>query len=128
MNPADTDDDVVPMHTADGGVDGDGAGSSAGSEVQKRTLKVGCHPGKLQVPPVGWQFPKGLNIVSLIHNWYVGDTRNNVPPLKPLAPQFVGHTQTAKNSKSGKSTPRVMRPVMDVLEVCAGEGGFSKSK
>ena len=128
LSPAAADDDVVPMHIADEDADGDLASSSAGPLTQKRTLKVGCHSGKLQVLPVGWQFPKGLNVVSLIHNWYVGDTKNNVPPLKLLTPQFVGHIQTAKNPQSGKSTLRMMRSVMDVLEVCAAKEGFDTGK
>ena len=83
--------------------------------MAKRQLTMGFHHGKLQVLPPMWKFPK-MNAKQLIDNWYVGNTREKIPPLVLLSHNDVAHLGTAKCPNSGKVKLRQMRLVMSLIE------------
>ena len=73
------------------------------------------HHGKLQALPPWWQFPK-MNAKQLMDNWYVGNTREKIPPLGMLSHQDVAHLGSAKTPNLGKVKLRQMRLVMSLIE------------
>ena len=83
--------------------------------MKKRQLTMGYHHGKLQVLPPRWQFPK-MNAKQLMDNWYVGNTREKIPPLGMLSHQDVAHLGSAKTPNLGKVKLRQMRLVMSLIE------------
>ena len=83
--------------------------------MKKRQLTMGYHNGKLQVLPPRWQFPK-MNAKQLIDNWYVGNTREKIPPLGLLTHHNVAHLGSDKNPNLGKVKLRQMRLVMSLIE------------
>ena len=48
--------------------------------VNNSCLTLGFHNGVLKVLPPIWEFPK-MTLKQLIKNCYVGNQRENVPPL-----------------------------------------------
>ena len=83
--------------------------------MKKKKLAVGFHHGRLQVVPVYWTFPN-MTINQLIDNWFIGNERENIPPLVILKFNHVAHIKTVKSERSGKSKLRQMRSVMKVVK------------
>ena len=83
--------------------------------MEGRQLTVGFHHGKLQVLPPLWKFPK-MNAKQLIDNWYVGNSRDKIPPLVLLTHHDVAHLGSVKTPHLGKVKLRQMRLVMKLVE------------
>ena len=79
--------------------------------MQKRTLPTGFHHVHLQVLPPKWKFPI-ITCKQLIDNWYVGNKRENIPPLEVLSALHVAHLGTPGNRNSRKVKGRKIRCVM----------------
>ena len=71
------------------------------------------------LPPT-WTF---LIIIckQLIDTWYLGNNRENIPPLEVLSALHVAHLVTTVNRNSGKLKLRQMRCVMSALEKYANK-------
>ena len=68
--------------------------------LSPRHLRIGYHHGHLQVLPPTWTFPK-MNVKQLVDNWYVGNKKESVPPLKLLELLHVQHIGTVANKNAG---------------------------
>ena len=73
------------------------------------------HSGRLQVLHVKWTFPK-INVKQLINNWFAGNKKESVPPLKLLEPLRVHHLGTATNNNTGQIKLRQIKCVMKLIE------------
>ena len=69
--------------------------------LSSRRLRMGYHHGCLQVLPPKWQFPK-MTIKQLVDNWYIGNKKESIPPLKLLEPLHVQHLGTQANKNAGR--------------------------
>ena len=79
------------------------------SSVRKRQLKVGFHHGTLNPLPVDWKFAS-MTSLQLVHNWFIGDLRRNIPPLRTLTSKNVAYI------KGGNYTRLKMKCFMSVVE------------
>ena len=91
--------------------------------ISSRRLRMGFHHGRLQVLPPKWTFPK-MNIKLLVDNWYIGNKKECVPPLKLLEPLHVQHLGTSRNKNSGRVKLRQMKCVMNQIEEYAKTEGI----
>ena len=94
--------------------------------LSSRRLTMGFHHGRLQVLPPTWKFPK-MTIKQLVDNWYVGNKKESVPPLKLLEPLHVQHLGTTRNKNAGRVKLRQMKCVMNQVESYAKMEGIYKS-
>ena len=81
----------------------------AASSVKKRQLKVGYHHGTLNPLPVSWKFAS-MTSLQLVHNWFIGDLKRNIPPLRTLNSKNVAYL------KGGNITRNKMKCFMRVVE------------
>ena len=86
--------------------------------LSSRRLRMGYHHGRLQVLPPTWTFPK-MNVQQLVSNWYVGNKKEAIPPLKLLEPLHVQHISTPANRNAGRVKIRQMKCVMTQIEAYA---------
>ena len=91
--------------------------------LSSRRLRMGYHHGRLQVLPPRWMFPK-MSIKQLVDNWYIGNKKESVPPLKLLEPLHVQHLGTDRNKNAGRVKLRQMKCVMDQVEIYARTEGI----
>ena len=89
--------------------------------LSSRRLTMGFHHGRLQVLPPTWTFPK-MNIKQLVDNWYIGNNKESIPPLKLLQPLHVQHLGTGGNKNAGRVKLRQMKCVMNQIE------GYAKTE
>ena len=94
--------------------------------LSSRRLRMGYHHGRLQVLPLKWQFPK-MTIKQLVDNWYVGNKKESIPPLKLLEPLHVQHLGTQANKNAGRVKLRQMKCVMNQIEDYAKTEGIYDS-
>ena len=85
------------------------ARAAAKSSVKKRQLKVGYHHGMLNPLPVDWKFAS-MTSLQLVHNWFIGNLRQNIPPLRTLKSKNVAYI------KGGNCTRLKMKCFMSVVE------------
>ena len=76
---------------------------------------MGFHHGGLQVVPPTWTFPR-MAFNQLIDNWYVGNKREEIPPLEILSALYVAHFGTPGNCNAGKVKLRQMKCVMATMD------------
>jgi hypothetical protein len=91
--------------------------------LSSRRLTMGYHNGRLQVLPPTWTFPK-MNIKQLVDNWYIGNKKESVPPMKLLQPLHVQHLGTRGNKNAGRVKLRQMKCVMNQVESYAKTEGI----
>ena len=91
--------------------------------LSSRRLRMGYHHGRLQVLPPRWTFPK-MNIKQLVDNWYIGNKKESIPPMKLLQPLHVQHLGTSRNKNAGRVKLRQMKCVMNQLESYAKTEGI----
>ena len=94
--------------------------------LSSRRLRMGYHHGRLQVLPPKWQFPK-MTIKQLVDNWYIGNKKESIPPLKLLEPLHVQHLGTQTNKNTGRVKLRQMKCVMNQIEDYAKTEGIYDS-
>ena len=76
---------------------------------------MGFHHGNFQMLPPTWTLPN-MEFKQLIDNWYVGNNRENIPPLELLRGLYVAHLGTPGNWNDRKVKLINMRYVMKTLE------------
>ena len=54
-----------------------------------------------------------------MNDWYVGNKKESVSPLKLVDPLHVQHIGTGVNKNAGQATLRQMKCVMNQVEACA---------
>ena len=91
--------------------------------LSSRRLRMGYHHGRLQVLLPKWTFPK-MSIKQLVDNWYIGNKKESVPPLKLLEPLHVQHLGTDRNKNAGRVKLRQMKCVMNQVEGYARTEGI----
>jgi len=74
----------------------------AASSVEKRTLTLGFHHGKLNPLPANWK-PTSMTCLQLIQNWFISNKRDNIPALCNLDSRMVEHLKMNKYRNSMKS-------------------------
>ena len=84
--------------------------------VRKRQLRLGFHHGKLQCLPAHWKFPR-MTCKQLFENWFLGNKRDNIPPLALLKHHHVEHI------KNGAPTLRKMKAFLKIAEKYARDEG-----
>ena len=72
------------------------------SLLSSRRLRMGYHHGRLQVISPTWTFPK-MSVKQLVDNWYVGNKKESVPPLKLLDPLHVQYIGTGVSKNAGQA-------------------------
>ena len=72
-------------------------------------LQWGIHHGKLNPLPSDWEFPSHVNILDILHLWFLGEPDAKIPPLKYL------HSSYVKFCKSGTGYLSKLRCVMKVI-------------
>ena len=80
---------------------------------------MGSHNGCLQVLHIKWTLSK-INVRQLIDNWFVGNNKLSVPPLKLLEVLYVQHLVIIKRVLLGLnnlvyealSSPSLRAPLM----------------
>ena len=82
-------------------------------QLKKRKLTVGFHHGCLNPLPSTFVYPEGMNVVSLISMWLIGNREAGVPPLRRLTSANVKHFD-AKGRTLSK-----MRKLMEHVESLA---------
>ena len=60
-----------------------------------------------------------MNIKQLVDNWYIGNKKESVPPLKLLQPLHVQHLGTPRNKNAGRAKLRQIKCVMTQVEAYA---------
>ena len=60
-----------------------------------------------------------MNVQQLLANWYVGNKKEGVPPLKLLEPLHVQHIRTPANKNAGRVKISQMKCVMNQIEAYA---------
>ena len=84
--------------------------------VKKRKLTMGSHHGLLTPLPSDWEFPS-MTWSQLIENWFLGNQRDNLPPIIDLDSKLVKHC----NKGSGNRMRGNMVAFMRVVEMEARE-------
>ena len=84
--------------------------------VKKRKLTMGSHHGLLTPLPSDWEFPS-MTWSQLIENWFLGNQRDNLPPIIDLDSKLVKHC----NKGSGNRMKGNMVAFMRVVEMEARE-------
>ena len=78
--------------------------------------------GILSWMPPRWAFSK-MNIKQLVDNWYIGNKKESMPPLKFLELLHVQHLGTSRNKNLGQVKLRQMKYVMNQVEEYARTEG-----
>jgi len=78
-----------------------------GMDGKGTRLLVMNHHGKIAPLPPNWKFTS-MTCQQLIHNWFIGDSRNNIPPLCALDSSMIRHLNLNKSRLSMKGFMRIV--------------------
>ena len=67
-------------------------------ELRKRKLTVGLQNGNLNPLPSTWEFSEGFTMINLMNMWFMGNRKENTPPLQYLTKPHGEHIKHGPNN------------------------------